>query len=166
MALPFPPIIAKLLVPLLPYVAAFGAGWFIQGHRMDAGRIQAELKAKDLAVEQAKIRAQAATELAASKDQIIAEYREAKEGSEARERQLEANLTDLALRQPKDTTRIIDNTNRLADDLIAQDQSNDWLHNPYPAIMLNNANRRIAASKDYSLPVAPLAGRYPTEPEP
>ena len=154
------------LLPVLPYVAAFGAAWIIQAHRYDAKAIDAELKAKDVLIEQADIRANAAGELAASKDAIISEYKTIKDASEARIDSLESNLTELSLRQPKDTTRIIDNTRNTADEIIKNDDSYDWLRSPYPDIMLNNANKRIAASKNYGLPLAPLAGGYPVITEP
>lgn len=151
----------KALLPILPYALAFGVGWFGNGWRLDANRIEAELKTKDAAIAQANIRAAAASELAASKDLLVAEYRASKEASEARVGALEGNLVELSLRQPKDTTRIIDNTRDIADEVIDENSEYAWLNNPYPAVMLNNANRRIAASKDYGLPLPPLAGDWP-----
>jgi len=156
----------KKLLPILPYVAAFGAAWMIQAHRYDSKRIEAELKAKDVLIQQADIRAATAGELAASKDAIISEYKSITEASESRIDSLEGNLTELSMRQPRDTTRIIDNTRNTADEIIQKDKSYDWLRNPFPSVMLDNANSRITASKNYGLPVPALAGGFPPIPEP
>ena len=65
------------------------------------------------------------------------------------------------MRQPKDTTRIIDNTRNTADELIKKDGSYDWLRSPYPSVMLDSANKRITSSKNYGLPLAPPLGLTP-----
>ena len=148
----------KKLMPILPYAAAFAIGWMINGHRLDAGRIQGELDAKDVAIAQAETRANAAAELAASKDAIVAEYKQLKDQSEQRVGALEGSLMELSLRQPKDTTRIIDNTRDVADDIINQNSEFTWLHNTYPSVMLDNANKRITASQYYGLPKPALTG--------
>lgn len=148
----------KKLLPAVPYVAAFGVGWLINGHRLDAGRIESELKAKDVAISQAETRAATASELAASKDAIVTEYKQLKDASERRVSDLEGRLVELSLKQPKDTTRIIDNTRDIADGLISKNSEFTWLHNTYPSVMLDNANKRIAASQYYGLPNSTLAG--------
>lgn len=170
--LQFAPILAKLagfdfvsilkaIKPVLPFAIAFGAGWLINGYRLDASRIEAELAAKDIQIEQSAIRANTAIELAASKDAIVAEWQSLKEASDARVGSLEANLTELSLRQPKDTTRIIDNTRSQADEIIDNDASYDWLRFTYPDELLSQSSRRITASKDYGLPQPALAGDKP-----
>lgn len=141
----------KKLLPIIPYVVAFGGGWFINGQRLGEARVNAMLAAKDTQIVEANIKIDTALTLAADKDLLIAEYKEAKTASDARVIALEGNLIELSLRQPKDTVKIIDNTREQADEIINNDASYDWLRKPYPSVMLNQTNRRIAESKNYGL---------------
>lgn len=147
----------KKLLPVISYAAAFGAGWVINGQRLGEANVNALLAAKDTQIVEANIKVDAALTLAADKDILIAEYKEVKDASDARVDKLEGSLLELSLRQPKDTIKIIDNTREQADEIIQNDASFDWLRNPYPAVMLDQTNRRIADSKNYGLPKSPVA---------
>jgi len=151
----------KKLLPAIPFVAAFALGWFGNGWRLDSNRIEAELSAKDKQIEIAHQRVVLAEKLASDKEEVIAEWKVIKQDSDARVKSLEQSNLELSLRQPKDTTRIIEKTKDLADEIIDKNSEYVWLTWAYPDIMLNNANSRITASKNYGLPLPALAGDSP-----
>lgn len=154
------------LKPLIPFAAAFVAGWVIQGYRLGEKEIKAQIKAKDDFIASQNIQIETERALVALRDDKIQNLKDERDKSDGRIQDLEGRVTELIARTPKDTTTIIDRTEDKVDDLINKDGSLVWLRYPYPDSMLDDTNRAIRESKEYGNPLPALAGDRTDWPNP
>ena len=151
------------LKPLIPYAAAFAAGWLVQDYRLDGKALRAQMAAKDLEIQKAGIRADAQAALADARRAMLDDWKIAKAGADDRISALEATNLELLARTPKDTHTIIRDSGDETDAHIKDNPGDAWLLNPIPGRLLDNSNARIRDSQIRDLPAPALAGDHAGE---